>query len=178
MNKPTGSVVRGLVTLTYSGSLANADGAVTGTLYKNGASDVTVTVTVYNVSTGLYSYSYTIPGGYAENDDLQVVLSGTVGTGTAFKLVSETVIVKAAVPTAAAVVAAIEGKQFGSYTLEQWFDGLPTASEIVAAQANVYHADLQLTLDDTNSQDEWTVVWFKNGIRQTSGITSPQIQLV
>lgn len=43
---------------------------------------------------------------------------------------------------------------------------------------DVYHADICLTVDSSNSKDEWTVTWFKNGIRQTSGITSPTLQVV
>jgi hypothetical protein len=44
--------------------------------------------------------------------------------------------------------------------------------------ADVYHADILLTIDGTNTQDEYTVTWFKNGARVTSGITSPVIQVV
>jgi hypothetical protein len=43
---------------------------------------------------------------------------------------------------------------------------------------NVYHADIQFTRDQANTQDEWTVTWFKNGVRQTSGITSPTLQAI
>src|SRR5690606_6186465 len=43
---------------------------------------------------------------------------------------------------------------------------------------DVYHADIQLTVDDSNSQDEYTVIWFLNGTRITSGITSPTIQVI
>ena len=42
----------------------------------------------------------------------------------------------------------------------------------------LYHADIQLTVDETNSKDEYTVVWFKNGVRVTSGITVPKVQVV
>lgn len=44
--------------------------------------------------------------------------------------------------------------------------------------ADLYHADIQFTRDQGNTQDEWTVTWFKNGVRVTSGITSPTIQVV
>lgn len=43
---------------------------------------------------------------------------------------------------------------------------------------DLYHADIQFTVDEANSQDEYTISWFKNGVRQTSGITSPTIQVV
>lgn len=43
---------------------------------------------------------------------------------------------------------------------------------------DLYHADIQLTKDDANSVDEYTVSWFKNGIVQTSGITVPTIEVI
>jgi hypothetical protein len=43
---------------------------------------------------------------------------------------------------------------------------------------DVYHADIDLSKDDTNSQDEYTITWLKNGVRVTSGITVPTIQVV
>lgn len=48
----------------------------------------------------------------------------------------------------------------------------------LASGEDVYHADIQLTVDGTNSKDEYTVVWFKNGVRVTSGITVPKIQVI
>jgi len=46
-----------------------------------------------------------------------------------------------------------------------------------SAQA-VYHADVNYTKDRTSLTDEYTVIWYKNGIPQTSGITSPTIKVV
>jgi hypothetical protein len=46
----------------------------------------------------------------------------------------------------------------------------------VTLASDFYHADIQFTRDQANTQDEWTVTWFKNGVRQTSGITSPTLQ--
>lgn len=43
---------------------------------------------------------------------------------------------------------------------------------------DVYHADIDLSVDAANSADEYTVVWFKNGIRITSGITNAVIQVI
>lgn len=48
----------------------------------------------------------------------------------------------------------------------------------LAASTDTYWATVDLTVDDSNTQDEYTVTWFKNGIRQTSGITTPLIQIV
>lgn len=43
---------------------------------------------------------------------------------------------------------------------------------------DLYHADIHFTRDETNSQDEYELTWFKNGVRQTSGITVPTIQVI
>lgn len=43
---------------------------------------------------------------------------------------------------------------------------------------DIYQAGIQFTVDAANSRDEYTVTWFKNGVRQSSGITSPTIQVV
>lgn len=43
---------------------------------------------------------------------------------------------------------------------------------------DVYHADIKLNVDEANTQDEYTITWFKNGVRVTSGITSPTLQVV
>jgi len=48
----------------------------------------------------------------------------------------------------------------------------------LAASEDVYHADVFLTRDTLNSQDEYTVVWYKNGTPVTSGITLPTLQVV
>lgn len=52
-----------------------------------------------------------------------------------------------------------------------------TGYELTTAY-DVYHADIKLNIDDANSQDEYTITWFKNGVRITSGITSPTLQVV
>lgn len=44
--------------------------------------------------------------------------------------------------------------------------------------ADIYHADIYYTRDDAGSEDLYKAVWFKNGVRITSGITSPTIQVV
>lgn len=48
----------------------------------------------------------------------------------------------------------------------------------LASSHDVYHAEINLCIDDANSQDEYGARWFKNGVRVTSGITSPLIQVV
>ena len=43
---------------------------------------------------------------------------------------------------------------------------------------DIYHADIELTRDSGNTRDEYTVTWLKSGVRITSGITSPTIQVI
>jgi hypothetical protein len=52
-----------------------------------------------------------------------------------------------------------------------------SGSEVVSI-ADLYHADVVLTVDTNNSRDEYTVKWYRNGVAVTSGITSPTIQVV
>lgn len=43
---------------------------------------------------------------------------------------------------------------------------------------DIYTADIQCTIDTTNTQDEYTVRFFKNVVRQTSGISAVTIQVI
>lgn len=55
--------------------------------------------------------------------------------------------------------------------------GSKTGYELTSAY-DLYHADIQYTVDTANTQDEYTISWFKNGVRQTSGITVPTLQVI
>lgn len=43
---------------------------------------------------------------------------------------------------------------------------------------DLYHADIDHTRDGLANKDEYTVIWFRSGVRITSGITSPTMQIV
>jgi hypothetical protein len=64
------------------------------------------------------------------------------------------------------------------------FEVGPTPANVVqvnggtAGVTDLYHAEIHFTRDQTNTQDEWTVTWFKNGVRLTTGVTSPTLQAV
>lgn len=47
----------------------------------------------------------------------------------------------------------------------------------LASSHDLYHADINFAVDEANTRDEYTVTWFKNGVRQTS-VSSGQIQVV
>lgn len=51
-------------------------------------------------------------------------------------------------------------------------------SALEATDLDVYWADIKINVDEANTQDEYTVRWYKNGARVTSGITTPLIQVV
>jgi hypothetical protein len=56
---------------------------------------------------------------------------------------------------------------------------ITAASGVALTSAyDLYHAEINVIIDDSNSQDEYTITWFKNGARVTSGITSPTLQVV
>jgi len=54
----------------------------------------------------------------------------------------------------------------------------PTVIYTLPYIVDLYHADIQFVRDQSNTQDEWTITWFKNGVRITSGITSPTLELI
>jgi hypothetical protein len=62
-----------------TGALANADSLPTGALIKNGDVDSGVSVTISNVSTGIYKFSCTVPSNYSEGDLVNIQISGTIG---------------------------------------------------------------------------------------------------
>ncbi len=53
-----------------------------------------------------------------------------------------------------------------------------TAGTVGAQLASIYAAQIDFSDDEANTQDEYSVQWFKNGAPVTSGITSPTIQVI
>lgn len=54
--------------------------------------------------------------------------------------------------------------------------GINAAS--LAADMDSYTGKLSVVPDDANTTDRWTMVWFKNGVPLTAGITSPTLQVI
>jgi len=50
------------------------------------------------------------------------------------------------------------------------------STQIWADEPDIYHARIFVTVD--SPRDEYTVTWFKNNVRVTSGITGPTIQVI
>jgi len=71
----------------------------------------------------------------------------------------------------------------GDYLLDDSGSGTASAAHIdfcfdgsKIVEDCVYHAKLELNIDAANSKDEWTVVWFRNGVAVAP--TSPTIQVI
>ncbi len=47
----------------------------------------------------------------------------------------------------------------------------------ISRLASIYSADIKFVRDQANTQDEYIVAWSKNGLRVTSGITSPVLRI-
>lgn len=56
-------------------------------------------------------------------------------------------------------------------------DGFLTSAKL-ATDMDGYTGKLSIVDDDTGTTDRWVMVWYKNGIPLTAGITSPTIQVV
>lgn len=50
--------------------------------------------------------------------------------------------------------------------------------DTAALNVDIYTAVIEAVLDATNTDDEYSVRWRKNGVNVTSGITSPTIQVI
>lgn len=64
-----------------TGSLADTTGTPVGSFIRNGTADGAVTVTVTNVSTGLYKAAFTIPVGASAGDTSECYITGTDADG-------------------------------------------------------------------------------------------------
>lgn len=62
------------------GALSNADSLPTGALLENGDDDEAVTVTVSNVSAGIYKWSCTVPSDYTAGTLLEIQITATLNT--------------------------------------------------------------------------------------------------
>lgn len=82
----------GFTTNGTDGAAANADSTPTASLVRNGSADGAVAVTVTNLSTGAYLASFTCPSDYSVGDDLQLLVSATIGGTAAKKFVGRDVV--------------------------------------------------------------------------------------
>jgi len=62
-----------------TGASVNADSTPTATANRNGANDGAFTLTVTNITTGVYAVAGTIPSGYADGDAVTIYVTATVG---------------------------------------------------------------------------------------------------
>ena len=158
-NLGSGAIVSASVTGAVGSVTGNVGGNVTGTigsLATQAKADVNA-----EVDTGLADYDA------PTNAEMvaRTIVSADYATASALTAVDDFIDTE---------VSAIKAKT----------DNLPASPAAVgsamtlAASTDTYWATVDITIDDATSTDEYTVVWLKNGIRQTSGITSPLIQVV
>jgi hypothetical protein len=86
---------------------------------------------------------------------------------------------------AAAISDTLVGTLLGYWNATTFTISLPSTDDMVAALEavattldHVYTADVTMTVDRVNVQDEYSVLWYKDGVRLTTGITSPLLQVV
>ena len=63
---------------TDTGALTDADSLPTAAIYLNGTVAGSVTVTITNITTGIYTYSFTLPADWSRGDHIQCEVSATV----------------------------------------------------------------------------------------------------
>jgi hypothetical protein len=120
-------------------------------------------VTGYTSATGLFTTdAFTVP--VAVGDDV-LIMSGRIAAVPEIKAVTDNLPDSGALTALAAAIAAI-------------LSDTGTDGVVLAPSEDVYHADVDLTVDAANSKDEYTATWLKNGVRISAGITVPKIQVV
>jgi hypothetical protein len=70
------------------------------------------------------------------------------------------------------------GNFFGSVSYVLTCASINQTGDSFPKVADIYWAEIEVTVDAANSRDEYTATWFKNGVRVTTGITVPTIQVV
>lgn len=76
--KPGNAFTAGFTVSSSTGAATDADSLPTGTLYRNGAADTDVTVTITHQTTGVYKLACTIPSGYNVGDGISVLIDASV----------------------------------------------------------------------------------------------------
>lgn len=114
---------------------------------------------------------------------LDELLAGHATAGTLGKAVSDILAdtSELQVDDIPGLIAALNDPTVGAVADAVWDESAAdhtTSGSFGQQLQDVYHADIQLTIDGANTQDEYTITWFNNGARVTSGITLPTIQVV
>lgn len=146
-----------ITTSPTTGQTANADATPAWFAYKND-SDTIVTSGLFSQRSGLvgtYRANFTAntSNGFASNDYVEVQASALVG-GVYNRAIVRSFVIDDIVDTNVVQVSGVT----------------------VQIASDVYYANIKLTKDGLNSQDEYTVQWFKNSAVLNSGdITNPAI---
>lgn len=144
---------------------------------------------VYNGDTGktLKATIERLSDGYFREDDTETFVSApaftdkdiTLTEGTSENLGSYSVSLDGSAWSDGLYVLRVHDTSLSNICIAASLFGVSGGYEVPVGEENaLYTSDINLNIDATNSQDEYTVTFFKNGIRITSGVTSPTIQVV
>lgn len=174
-----------LEALDEDGLRVNLDATPVMSFSHNSAIDTAVVPTITRVTTGVYTVDAAIPSGYAGGGDVWVELEAQDFEGP---VSLERVTVQVAVATAdqmadnheeeLAEFSTAHSEEMGVLNTINTATGTTIPATLATIGADAYWAQVQFTRDQANTQDEYTVSFFKNSTRQTSGMSAVQIQVV
>ena len=159
-----------------NGSLKNADALPTGAYYEDGVIDGGVTVTIANLSTGLYTASFTVAAGATDGQQIDVLVNATVDSVSGAAVVfSETLDNKRNVDlndfdqaTETVDIGKISGDATAADNLEELMDGMVSGTvNDAAASQTVFIVDLPSTANNTYNDQA-----VKFGSGNLAGITT------
>lgn len=118
--------------------------------------------------------------------DCLVVLTSGTGAGQARLITAYVGLTKVAVvtpdwvttPNTSTTYVILPASQANVALFADWNVQIDSTSHtpIVTPQPDLYHADIKWVKDSSNARDEFAVIWYKNGVQQTSGVTVPTIE--
>jgi hypothetical protein len=136
-----------------NGELVNADSLPTGAMIRNSADDGAVTVNIVNVSTGVYTFSATVPGSYAAGDTIGIQINGALA-GSAFAGIVQSDVVSGDYAASAAAVWSHSPRTV-TQTGEQLYNVLE------GSLVTIHRGDtLELTFTGLGDISAYSKIWF------------------
>lgn len=147
-----------------TGAAANADSTPVGSAIHNGAVDSSVTITVANLATGVYSISGTTPTTYSAGDGLQVVVNVTITAITTNGVVASWQIDPNVASGTTAVTQDYNGT--GNMTVQNSANQPLQGATVIAYLTSSYTSNPQTAIaqgqDTTDVDGNWTI-WLVPG---------------
>jgi hypothetical protein len=188
MLKPSGTIA-GQFSVSdpgNAGALSNTDSLPVGSLIEDEVADGAVTVTVTNISTGVYSYSATIPADYTLGTNVSVLITSVLNSKSIAGVVrADTVDLYGNGDLAgAAYIAtshALDQTKLAADLVDDIYDealsGHTTADTGGASLQSRYWFQMDFNGDVTSNAYECTR-WYKDQTPLDSGVTVPTIQVI